>query len=138
MDIGNQKRLVMDYIEKVWNRGDLVALKALTTPSFKYHFGGQTPRDHDGMGQFLAMTRSAFPDWRVEVLDVTGEGDRLAVRWGGTVTHDGAFHGINPTGRKIQVSGINMYRIQGGRISDEWEQTDSLGMLGQLGVLPST
>jgi steroid delta-isomerase-like uncharacterized protein len=138
MHIGNQKSLVIEYIEKVWNRGDMAALQALTTPSFRYHLGGQAPRDHEGMRLFLAMTRSAFPDWRVDVLDVTGEGDSLAVRWGGTVTHDGAFHGIEPTGRKIQVSGINMYRIHEGRICDEWEQTDSLGMVGQLGVLPST
>lgn len=130
--------LVETYIDRVWNEGDLAALAELTTPSFRYHLGEQPPRDGDGMREFLAAMRAAFPDWHVEVEAVVAGGDAVAVRWSGQVTHEGEFHGIPPTGRRIRVGGINMYRIEDGRIAEEWEQTDSLGMLRQLGVLPGS
>lgn len=136
MSNNEQRALTLDYIERVWNRGDPAALEELTTRSFRYHLGGQSARDRNGMREFLQATRSAFPDWRVEVTDVVVDGDRVAVRWTGRVTHGGSFHGIPPTGRRIHVSGINLYRVENGKIAEEWEQTDSLGMLQQLGVLP--
>jgi steroid delta-isomerase-like uncharacterized protein len=137
MTTDDRKNLVKEYIERVWNHGDLAALENLTTESFTYRLGEQRPRDRAGMRQFLTMTRSAFPDWRVEIADAVVEQEIAAVRWFGTVTHQGPFHGIHPTGRQIRVSGISMYRIAGARIAEEWEQTDSLSMLRQLGALPA-
>jgi len=131
------KDLVEKYIEQVWNRGDLAALAELTTPGFKYHLGGQPLRDMDGMQQFIIMTRSAFPDWRVGIESIVSEGEAVAVRWRGEVTHLGPFHDAPPTGRKITVTGINFYRVDGDKVAEEWEETDSLGMLGQLGMLPA-
>jgi predicted ester cyclase len=52
------------------------------------------------------------------------------------VTHLGIFQGIPPTGKQITVSGINIYHAVDGKVTAEWEQTDSLGMLMQLGVPP--
>jgi steroid delta-isomerase-like uncharacterized protein len=133
----NAKQLVEEYIEKVWNCGDLAALAELTTPDFAYHLGGQAPRDSKGMEEFITVTHAAFPDWRVSIESIVGEGPQIAVRWSGKVTHLGPFHGAPPTGRQITVSGINFYRLEGSKVAEEWEQTDSLGMLGQLGMLPA-
>jgi len=130
------KDLVATYIEEVWNCGNLAALSDLTAPGFTYHLGGQPPRDLAGMEQFLAGTREAFPDWRVTVENIVGDESLVAVRWSGEVTHLGLFHGAPATGKKVSVSGINLYRIEGGKVAQEWEQMDSLGMLGQLGLLP--
>ncbi len=71
-------------------------------------------------------------------MQVVAEDDSVAVRWQGRVTHRGAFHGIPPTGRRITVSGINMYTVEEGRVKREWEQTDSLGILHQVGALPQS
>jgi len=136
MPIQDRRDLVTEYVEKVWNQGDVGALDALTTPAFAYRLGDQPARDRSAMRQFLAATRSAFPDWRVEIAALVVDQDMAAVRWTGTVTHHGSFHGLPPTGRRIRVSGINMYRIADGKIDEEWEQMDSLSMLRQLGALP--
>jgi steroid delta-isomerase-like uncharacterized protein len=128
------KALVARYIEEVWNAADPVALDELTTPDFTYGLGGQPGRDRAGMRAFLTTMRTAFPDWRVRVVTAIAEGDTVAVRWDGEVTHRGDFHGIAPTSRRVQVSGINLYRLVGDKIAAEWEQTDSLGLLRQLGV----
>jgi steroid delta-isomerase-like uncharacterized protein len=79
----------------------------------------------------------AFPDWSVVIENIVGDDEFVAVRWSGKVTHLGPFHGAPATGRKISVSGINMYRLVNGKIAQEWEETDSLGMLAQLGMLPA-
>ena len=129
--------LVRRYIEQVWNRGDLASVYELTTDGFEYFLGGQPGRDRAALGRFVTMTREAFPDWRVEIDQLIADPKAAAVRWHGRVTHLGTFRGIAPTGRTIDVSGINVYTVEQGRISAEWEQTDSLGMLQQMGVLPS-
>jgi len=136
MNATDTRDLIRRYVEDVWNRGDLAALEALTVPAFAYRLGGQPARDREALAQFIRGTHVAFPDWRVEILDLIVEDNRAAVRWSGQVTHLGPFRGVPPTGRRITVSGINVYEVSEGRIAVEWEQTDSLGMLQQLGVLP--
>lgn len=126
--------LVKEYIESVWNRGDIEALHQLTSPEFQYFLGGQPGRNHSDMADFLSLMRAAFPDWRVVISTVISEANHVAVRWSGRVTHGGDFHGIPATGRQIDVSGINVYQIAEEKIAAEWEQMDSIGMLRQLGV----
>ncbi len=136
MATNDSQALVRQYVEQVWNLADLAAFDSLTTPAFTYQLGGQPGRDRAGMRQFIGMIHTAFPDWGVQIVDILGEGNAVAIRWEGQVTHRGAFQGIPPTGKQIKVSGINIYHITGGKIAAEWEQTDSLGMLQQLDVLP--
>ena len=126
--------LVTLYIEKVWNQGDYEALRSLAAPEFEYCLGGMPPRDLDGMCEFIRMTREAFPDWKVTPVSMVSDASAAAVRWQGRVTHLGPFHGIPPTGKKIFVSGINFYEIKEGKIVREWEETNSLGILRQMGV----
>ena len=132
----NAKTLVTEYIESVWNNADLDALDELTAADYAYHLGGQPARDKAAMRQFVQGVHAAFPDWRVELQTIAADGNAVAVRWTGRVTHQGVFVGIPPTGKQIDVTGINVYRIDDGKIAEEWEQMDSLGMLQQLGVLP--
>jgi steroid delta-isomerase-like uncharacterized protein len=128
------KALVHQYLETVWNQADLTALNNLTTATYTYRLGAQPKRDRAGMRQFIEMTHTAFPDCRIQIIDLIAEGDRVAVRWEGQVTHQGNFHGIPPTGKQVTVGGINIYRIVEGKVATEWEQTDSLGLLQQLGI----
>ncbi|HSX25820.1 MAG TPA: ester cyclase [Chlamydiales bacterium] len=129
------KKLVQSYVERVWNQGDLAALKSLTTTDFTYLIGGQPARNLSGMEQFITDTHVAFPDWRIEIVEILAEGKKVVIRWQGQVTHRGVFNGVPPTGKRIAVSGINIYQIEGGKISLEWEQTDTVGMLLQMGIL---
>lgn len=129
------KKLVSDFIERVWNSADLAALSELCGPSYTYRLGGQPPKGEAEMAKFLQSVHAAFPDWKVQVQTLIAEGDTVVARWEGQVTHEGVFHGLPPTGKRISVSGINVYVIADGKIAREWEEMDSLGMLHQLGVL---
>ena len=136
MSQNDAKSLVSKYIEEVWNKANLAALNDLTAPTFTYHLGGQPPQDKAAMQKFLQAVHKAFPDWRVQVQAIVAESNTVAARWEGRVTHGGVFQGIPPTGKQISVCGINIYSIEEGKIAQEWEQMDSLGMLQQLGILP--
>jgi steroid delta-isomerase-like uncharacterized protein len=135
--VTDAEALVRRYVEEVWNRGSESSLDQLTTPTFTYHLGGQPPRDRQALADFIAATRLAFPDWRVEVDQAIADAAMVAIRWHGRVTHRGAFHGLPATGRAVTITGINIYEVAGSRINAEWEQTDSLGLLQQLGALPA-
>ena len=136
MSIQDAKGLVVKYIEEVWNNGNVAAIEALTGETFRYCLGGQPARDRAAMRQFLEAVRVAFPDWQVRIQDIVAEDATVAVRWVGEVTHQGPFHGIPPTGKRVSVCGINVYAVADDRIAQEWEQMDSLGLLQQLGALP--
>ncbi len=66
MSIDETRNLVRQYIEKVWNHGDLTARENLTTESFTYQLGRQPERDRSSKQQLIGMTRTAFPEWRVD------------------------------------------------------------------------
>jgi predicted ester cyclase len=80
---------------------------------------------------------AAVPDVAVIFDDVIGAGDRLVVRHTFTGTHQGAWMGIPPTGKKITFSGTDIYRFVNGKVAEEWAQPDIFGVLHQLGVIPA-
>jgi steroid delta-isomerase-like uncharacterized protein len=135
--VTDNEALVRRYVEDVWNRGSETSLENLTTPTFTYSLGGQEPRDRQALITFIAAMRQAFPDWHVEIDDAVVDAAMVAIRWHARVTHRGSFHGLPPTGRTVTVTGINLYAIAGNQISAEWEETDSVGLLRQLGALPA-
>lgn len=65
------------------------------------------------------------------------EGDRVMVRWTNAGTHVGEFAGIPATGGTFQIAGIDVYRVEDGRLAEHWHVVDQLSMLGQLGLLPA-
>lgn len=132
-----RKELVVQYIEQVWNRADAATFNRLTAPGFTFRLGNQPPRDDQSMRQFVQAVHTAFPDWRVWIKALVAESDIVAARWAGVVTHDGPFHGIPATGRRVKVCGINLYMIENDKIACEWEQMDALGMLAQMGIGPA-
>jgi predicted ester cyclase len=68
--------------------------------------------------------------------EVIAEGEWVAVRVTGEGTHLGEWLGIEPSGRRIQLRGLNLDRVVNGRIVEHWGEADTVGMLLQMGVDP--
>jgi steroid delta-isomerase-like uncharacterized protein len=100
------------------------------------HFPGMPPLDADGHEMYSKVMATAFPDLEREIGDMVAEGDRVVVRWTGKGTHLGDFNGIPPTGKAATSSGITIFRVAGGRIVEEWAESDMLGLLQQVGAIP--
>ena len=87
--------------------------------------------------QYLSMYISAFPDMSVTVEDVIAEGDQAVTRWTLRGTHQGEIEEFGPpTGRRVELEGITIHRMEGGKIVEEWERYDNLGVMQQLGLAP--
>ena len=80
--------------------------------------------------------RQAFPDGQYTINQMIAEGDMVMVRWTGRGTNTGEGNGLPATGKHIEATGITVFHIVGGKIVEEWNEYDMLGLLRQLGLLP--
>jgi steroid delta-isomerase-like uncharacterized protein len=89
----------------------------------------------DGIRDRYTIVLNAFdPHFTVE--DVIAEGDKVVLRWTNSGTHVGAFLGIPPTGRSFRIPGIEIWRMESGKLAEHWDVVDVFGQLQQLGLLP--
>ena len=87
--------------------------------------------------QFVAMFETAFPDISATVEDVVAEGDKVVSRVTIRGTHQGEVEEFGPpTGRRVEVQGLSLHRIEDGKIVEEWNSYDNLSVLQQLGRAP--
>lgn len=107
------------------------------TPDYLDHAAlpGQPP-GLDGAKHKWAMYLSGIPDLRTPIDDMVAEGDRVAVRFRVLGTHSNELLGIAATGKPLQASGTSILRLVDGRIAENWEEDDRLGLLQQLGAIP--
>ena len=91
----------------------------------------------EAANQGVRVYHGAFPDAQITVEDQVAEGDKVATRWTGRGTHQGELMGVGPTGNRVEVTGITISRIEGGKIAEDWINYDALGMMQQIGAIPS-
>lgn len=134
------KDLVRRSIEEVWNQGNVAAVDDYVSSDFVVHGSTASGEIHgpDGVRAYFEALRSAFPDLHFTVEEQIADGDRVATRWTAEGTHTGEFQGIPPTGIKCHVAGHDIDRIADGKIVECWSLCNELGLLMQLGIVPST
>jgi steroid delta-isomerase-like uncharacterized protein len=132
------KAVVYRYCEEVVNQRRIDLAEEIFAPDFVNH--AAVPGQESGLEslkQFFAMIDAGFPDFQVTVEDLFAEGDKVAVRFTFLGTHEGEFMGIAPTGKRVTMPGIDILRVVDGKIVELWGQEDMLGMMQQLGTIPS-
>lgn len=132
-----ETRALIERLHEIWNTGDLAAIPDVFASDFVAHmpkgWGKTDSRDgHDGIGRAIARLRSGFPDWHEHVEDVVIDGDKVAVRYFSTGTHLGNFEGRPPTGRRLRVDELSIFRIANGRVAEQWCINDDLAYGKQL------
>jgi steroid delta-isomerase-like uncharacterized protein len=136
-DTEANKSLVSRVYEEVLNQQNLDLVDEICAPDYVYHCP-PNPDIHgtEGFKHFLATTFIAFPDGQYTVEDMVAEGDKVALRWTATGTHQGEFMGIPPTGNQMTVTAIVIHRIASGKIVEEWANINFLGLMQQMGAIP--
>ncbi len=86
-----------------------------------------------GVTDFISMLRAAMPDLKVEIEDLFAAGDRVALRLVMTGTHRADLLGVAGTGRQIKINGVNIYRVEAGKLAETWQLADIAGSLAQIG-----
>ena len=139
MSAEEHKAIVRRFVEEVQNRGDLAALDELCAPDFVNHSAPPgVPPTREGLAQLTALFRRAFPDGRMAIEDMLAEGDRVVTRKTFRGTHRGELMGLPPTGARVEIGLIDIVRLDGGKVVEHWNAVDNLGMLQQLGAIPSS
>ena len=131
----NNKALVRTMLEACWNRGELGSLDDLLAPTYVNHDPAlpAPARGVEPYRQVVRMYRTAFPDVRLTIEDMIGEGDVVSTRWSVTGTHQGVLLGVKATGKRIALTGVTMTRLQAGKIQEDWVAWDLAGLMRQLG-----
>ena len=139
MSTENNKALIRRVNEEAINQGNLALLDELVGSDYVEHDPNypQPVRGAEGLKQYFQTFRSAFPDLHFTIEDIIGEGDTVAVRQTGRGTHQGELFGIPPTGKQLTVTAMHFHRFVNGKVVESWVNSDSMGMLQQLGVIPA-
>lgn len=131
MSEAENKELVKRIYAEWWTKANLDAVDELVSDRLVCHnedVGGK-----EGIKKIITEFRRAFPDL-VETPDVlVAEGDRVVSRFIASGTHQGVFMGIEPTGKAFSFTGIDIYQIADGKVTDWWFAEDLYGLLEQLG-----
>lgn len=138
-ELERNRALARSIFEVGLNRGDVEAIVRQTADDFidhDIHVETGVPGGPEDMRQALHAIRAGFPDIHVIVEQTLAEGEWVVTRntWRGT--HRGVFNGIPPTGNKVEIAGVVLWRITGGKIRERRGTIDTLTLLRQLNVLP--
>lgn len=133
------KQLVRKARNKLLNEQHFEAAGEFLAEDYVEHnpvLPGGTIRGRDEIVAFWKEFFDPWDDLSVAGEEFVAEDDHVAVRTRGGGTLDGEFMGVDATGRTIDITGMEMYRIEGGKIAEAWICVDSLGMMEQLGAVP--
>jgi steroid delta-isomerase-like uncharacterized protein len=126
------------FIEEVINQGRLDSADEIVEENFVEldPLPGQR-QGREGLKEVIGMLRTAFPDIHWVADETIAAGEKVVTRFTWTGTHHGTFLAIPATGRHITVKGVVIDRLSGGKMADSRILMDSLGMMQQLGVVPT-
>ena len=131
----DNKSIARQVFNDMINTGNVALADVFYAPSYVYHgAGGLELRGPEGLKQLFGMYLTAFPDVRMTIDDMIGEGDQVVVRWTARGTHLGNLDKIAPTGRPISITGIIVMRFANGQVVEEFENFDEVAMFRQIGV----
>ncbi|USX15891.1 ester cyclase [Oxalobacteraceae bacterium OTU3CAMAD1] len=132
------KLTMQKFVEFINTASEALADELISTEAI-FHVPGR-PEPMKGPAGYLAiigMMREGFPDIQWTLEEMVAESDKVAARFTMRGTHQGPFFGVAPTGKKITVQAMNLYRLSGGKFVEERGQPDMLGLLQQIGAAPS-
>jgi steroid delta-isomerase-like uncharacterized protein len=136
MSVEQNKATVLRFYEEVWNKGDLDVAGEIFADDYIRHDlrQGMPSGGPEGQKTGNGLFRSAFPDTRLTVDFIVAEGDMVVARWTIEGTHEGAWAGIAPTGKRVSFAGVNIYRFAGNKVAELWNHRDDLGLAEQIGA----
>jgi predicted ester cyclase len=126
---------LLDKITTAWNANEPDVFDKFWSADFADH-GTRGDFGLEALRRMHTSARKSFSDLRVKTEVIFAAGDMVAFRYAFTGTQDGVYRGKAPTGKRFEAWGLNVMRIKGGKITDEWVAFDELSRLQQLDILP--
>jgi steroid delta-isomerase-like uncharacterized protein len=134
MSLDENKALVRKWID-VYNTHNMDSFDEFIAPEYYDH---TNKVDKEGLRQLFTMGFTGFPDWHEVIDDIIAEGDKVWIRISYTGTHTGEFLGVAPTGKKVTMTGVDIYRIEKGKLVEYWNVSDAKNFNIKLGLIEYT
>ena len=135
-EVEEQNKALVKRMYEAWEKGDFEAYKELVAPEYVLYMPSSStkPMSREETIEFGKMIHIAFPDFSYSIEELTAIEDKVISLFIFRGSHEGEFHGIPATGNKIEFSGIMITRIKNGKVVEDKEELDQLGMMMQLGM----
>jgi len=135
------RKLFQRYFDVVANGGDLDVADEIFASDYLHHDpANPDPRPvvgPQGVKAHLTSLKGAFPDLIFDIDDIVADGDSIVVRWTARGTNTGDYFGMPATGKPIDITGMNTWNTRDGMAIEGWVNRDDMGLLQQLGVVPT-
>jgi len=119
------------------NRRDVEALKQFWTEETVERFPDRTCRGAEEIAAYFEDAFAAIPDWNMEVVALVEQGEDVLVQWHLTGTHEGPLLGIEPTGKRLTIDGMDHFVVRDGKVVSNFVVFDQMQYARQIGMMPA-
>ena len=130
------EQLFRILIEEGFSKGDVTVFDTHSSPAFVEHQHGFSPPNVEGVKKGIKNIHSAFSDFSLIIEDLVVNGDTVWGRMTGRGTHAGQFGPMAPTGKKVEITVIDIMRFADGKLVEHWGVADRFALMEQLGMKP--
>ncbi len=123
-------------IEEGFSKGDVSVFDFWSSPDFTEHQYGFFPPNAEGVKKGIRDLHHAFPDFSLTIEDTISNGSKVWGRMTGRGTHMNKFGPLFPTGKKFEITVIDIGRFENGKLVEHWGVPDKLALMEQLGMKP--
>jgi len=133
---GKNKNIVRRFYKELYNRKNIGVIDELLSEDYIRHSVFRMAKGRRGFKNFFVEFYTTSPKITHSVKCILAEKDKVVVRFTLSFINKKEFMGIPPTGKKLEMTGIAIFRIANGRIVEYWDEIDRLGLMRQAGMIP--
>jgi steroid delta-isomerase-like uncharacterized protein len=134
-DCAHNKALVRTFHHRLWAERNIGVVEEMIASDAMIHWGDSQSNAVAAVRADVERYFAAFTDVHTSIKDLIGEDDKVALRWSTTGRHTGPYGKVPPTGRVVTMTGVDVYRLDAGRIVEAWSMWDALAAYQELGLV---
>ena len=135
MSLVEPKQFAWQFIDEMFNKGNLQEANRFITSDFTYHSRGEDVEGLEKFKEWVSSDRNIFPDIHYTLVDGIAESGKVAIAWIVEGTHEKEFRGIPASHKKIETVGISIFHFKDGKIKEVWTVADGLTPAIELGLV---
>jgi predicted ester cyclase len=134
-DGARNEEIVRTFHRRLWGDADIAVVEEVIAPDAVTHWGDSESNAVEAIRADVERYFAGFTDVSSSIDDLISDGDKVVLRWTTTGSHTGHYGKVPPTGRRITMAGVDVYRLRGGLIVEAWSVWDALAVYQQLGLV---
>lgn len=131
------EELVRRLTEEVWQNENFDVIDELVAEDYVLHDPSMPEeiRGPDGYREMAEMG-AGIVDGSISIDQMISTDDMVVSRWTQQGTHTGEMAGVEPTNEEVTITGIDISRIEDGKLAESWQEVNMLNMLMTIGAIP--